>query len=419
MRERVAAPGRARARGDVGHDVPLAPACGSCAREATKLGLRSHLLDLRRRRLPAADGAGLPRARPRPQALPAAARSAHQIATSRTSWSTTRRSRDAGGEHAPTERTLAEVYTRYQRAAAAGQRARLRRPDHDHGQPAAGLPRRRRALPPAVPARAGRRVPGHQPRAVRAGARAGRAVEGAAAGRSTGPVRPRSRRPSSPSSATPTSRSTPSAAPPSATSSSSRPTTRTPGRSCSSRTTARPRPSSPPPTRSSPANPDRKPKSLWTDAGAGAQIVGYVADNEHDEAAFVAEEIDRLQRRARRPARRRRRLLPHQRPVPGAEEVFIRVGLPYKVVGGTRFYERKEVKDALAYLRVLANPDDTVNLRRILNVPKRGIGDRAEAMVAVARRARADRVRRGAARADEAPGIATRVAQRDHRSSPR
>jgi DNA helicase-2/ATP-dependent DNA helicase PcrA len=155
-------------------------------------------------------------------------------------------------------------------------------------------------------------------------------------------------------------------------------------------------------------NPDRKPKRLWTDAGAGAPIVGYVADHEHDEAAFIAEEIDRLTR--------------HEGVRPGdvavfyrtnaqsraLEEVFVRAGLPYKVVGGTRFYERREVKDALAYLRVLANPDDTVNLRRILNVPKRGIGDRAEAVVA----ALADRERISFAaalqRAREAPGIATR-----------
>jgi DNA helicase-2/ATP-dependent DNA helicase PcrA len=90
------------------------------------------------------------------------------------------------------------------------------------------------------------------------------------------------------------------------------------------------------------------------------------------------------------------------------EEVLVRVGLPYKIVGGTRFYERREVKDALAYLRVLANGADTVNLRRILNVPKRGIGDRAEAVVTVL----ADRERipfvEALARADEAPGIATR-----------
>ena len=90
------------------------------------------------------------------------------------------------------------------------------------------------------------------------------------------------------------------------------------------------------------------------------------------------------------------------------EEVFIRVGLPYKVVGGVRFYERKEVRDALAYLRVLANPEDVVSLRRILNTPRRGIGDRAEACV----EALADRERisfaAGAAPADDAPGLATR-----------
>jgi len=155
-------------------------------------------------------------------------------------------------------------------------------------------------------------------------------------------------------------------------------------------------------------NPDRKPKKLWTDSGAGAQIIGYVADTEHDEAAFIAEEIDRLSdAEGVRPGdvavfyrtNAQSRAL---------EEVFVRVGLPYKVVGGTRFYERREVKDALAYLRVLANPADTVNLRRILNVPKRGIGDRAEACVA----ALADRERISFAaalvRADEAPGIATR-----------
>jgi DNA helicase-2/ATP-dependent DNA helicase PcrA len=155
-------------------------------------------------------------------------------------------------------------------------------------------------------------------------------------------------------------------------------------------------------------NPERKPKRLWTDAGAGPRIIGYVADNEHDEASFIAEEIDRLTDTGEA--------------VPGdvavfyrtnaqsraLEEVFVRVGLPYKVVGGTRFYERREVKDALAYLRVLANPDDTVNLRRILNVPKRGIGERAEAVVAAL--AERERIGFGAAllRAAEAPGIATR-----------
>ena len=90
------------------------------------------------------------------------------------------------------------------------------------------------------------------------------------------------------------------------------------------------------------------------------------------------------------------------------EEIFIRVGLPYRVVGGTRFYERKEVRDALAYLRAVANPDDEVSVRRILNTPRRGIGDRAEAMVeAYSQR---ERISFYAAleRAAEAPGIATR-----------
>ncbi|HZI96076.1 MAG TPA: DNA helicase PcrA [Actinomycetales bacterium] len=155
-------------------------------------------------------------------------------------------------------------------------------------------------------------------------------------------------------------------------------------------------------------NPDRRPKNLWTDAGDGERIVGYVADNEHDEAAFIAEEIDRLRDDEgvrfgdvavfyRTNAQSR-----------AVEEVLVRVGLPYKVVGGTRFYERKEIKDSLAYLRVLANPDDTVNLRRILNVPKRGIGDRAQATItALAER---ERISFNAAlhRAEQAPGIATR-----------
>ena len=129
-------------------------------------------------------------------------------------------------------------------AAAPGARDGLRRPDHEHRAPAAGVPRRRRALPPPVPARAGRRVPGHQPRPVHAGPRAGRR-------RRAG----RCRRPSCASSATPTSRSTPSAARRSATSTSSSATTRTRPRSCWSRTTAPPSGSCARPTRSSPRTP--------------------------------------------------------------------------------------------------------------------------------------------------------------------
>src|SRR3984957_8118324 len=130
-------------------------------------------------------------------------------------------------------------------------------------------------------------------------------------------------------------------------------------------------------------NPGRVPKNLWSDAGDGPLIVGDVGDNEHDEAAFVAEEVDRLgDKEGIRPADVAvfYRTNAQSR---SFEDVFIRVGLPYKVVGGVRFYERREVRDALAYLRVLTNPADSVSLRRILNVPKRGIGDTSEAAIAM------------------------------------
>jgi len=155
-------------------------------------------------------------------------------------------------------------------------------------------------------------------------------------------------------------------------------------------------------------NADRKEKNLWSDSGEGELVVGYVADDEHDEARFVAEEIDRL--------------TDDEEARPGDvavfyrtnaqsrvfEEVFIRVGLPYKVVGGVRFYERREVRDALAYLRLLVNPADTVSLRRILNVPKRGIGDRAEACVESLAQAERISFWEALQRAEEAPGLATR-----------
>ncbi|WAP51572.1 DNA helicase PcrA [Arthrobacter sp. ATA002] len=155
-------------------------------------------------------------------------------------------------------------------------------------------------------------------------------------------------------------------------------------------------------------NPNRPEKRLWTAEGSGEKITGYVGENEHEEARFIAEEIDRLQDEEN--------LRPGDVAVfyrtnaqsRSLEDVLVRVGLPYKVVGGTRFYERKEIKDALAYLRVLVNSDDVVNLRRILNEPKRGIGDRAEYSVAAL--AERERISFMAAlrRAGEAPGLATR-----------
>jgi DNA helicase II / ATP-dependent DNA helicase PcrA len=159
-------------------------------------------------------------------------------------------------------------------------------------------------------------------------------------------------------------------------------------------------------------NPGRVPKKLWSDAGDGPPITGYVADSEHDEAAFVAEEVDRL--------------VDEGLATPGQvaifyrtnaqsrvfEEVFIRAGLPYKVVGGVRFYERREVRDLLAYLRLIANPDDEVSLRRVLNVPKRGIGERAEECVV----AHAARQRISFARALARPGDIPDLAARSARS---
>ncbi|MFL0287139.1 DNA helicase PcrA [Mycobacterium sp. SMC-21] len=135
-------------------------------------------------------------------------------------------------------------------------------------------------------------------------------------------------------------------------------------------------------------NAGRRDKKLWTDAGEGELIVGYVADNEHDEARFIAEEIDTLTTKGSGIDTKYSygdiavfyRTNNSSRSV---EDIFIRAGIPYKVVGGMRFYERKEIRDIVAYLRVLDNPGDAVSLRRILNTPRRGIGDRAEACVAV------------------------------------
>jgi DNA helicase-2/ATP-dependent DNA helicase PcrA len=124
-------------------------------------------------------------------------------------------------------------------------------------------------------------------------------------------------------------------------------------------------------------NEDRKEKKLWSEEGAGEEITGFVAESERDEASFVVNEIRRL------------RDIGDSNPGDTAifyrtnaqsrvfEETFLRSAIPYKVVGGVRFYERKEVKDLLGYLRVLANPEDEISLRRIINTPKRGIGDRA------------------------------------------
>jgi DNA helicase-2/ATP-dependent DNA helicase PcrA len=122
-------------------------------------------------------------------------------------------------------------------------------------------------------------------------------------------------------------------------------------------------------------NESRKEKNLWSDAGAGSPLTGYVAESEHDEANFIADEIRSLQRDGNSTPGETAIFYRTNAQSRVFEEVFMRMALPYKVVGGLRFYERREVKDLLAYLRVLANCEDEISLRRIINIPKRGIGD--------------------------------------------
>jgi len=127
-------------------------------------------------------------------------------------------------------------------------------------------------------------------------------------------------------------------------------------------------------------NAGRQPKRLWTDEGAGEKIAFFEAQDEREEAAFVAEEIARLQDRGvslseiavfyRTNAQSR-----------VIEELFVRFGVTYQVVGGLKYYDRKEVKDALAYLRAVVNPDDQVAIKRIINVPRRSIGETSVAHV--------------------------------------
>ena len=129
-------------------------------------------------------------------------------------------------------------------------------------------------------------------------------------------------------------------------------------------------------------NDDRREKKLWTSEGTGEQIVGWVAENEQGEARFIVDRIDDLIDEEKYTYGDFAVFYRTNAQSRAIEDALVRSGIPYKVVGGTRFYERKEIKDALAYLRVVSNPDDDVNLRRILNVPKRSIGDRTEGLIA-------------------------------------
>ncbi len=158
-------------------------------------------------------------------------------------------------------------------------------------------------------------------------------------------------------------------------------------------------------------NPGRPAKRLWSDAGDGDLLVGYVADTEHDEAQFVAEEIDRLTDAGASKPGEVAVFYRTNAQSRAFEEVFIRVGLPYRVVGGVRFYERREVRDAISYLRGIANPSDDVSIRRVLNVPKRGIGDRTEAAVEAFAASQGISFYAGLQRVTEVPGVAVRSAK--------
>jgi DNA helicase II / ATP-dependent DNA helicase PcrA len=126
-------------------------------------------------------------------------------------------------------------------------------------------------------------------------------------------------------------------------------------------------------------NVQRKPKMLWTDAAAGELVVSFTANDEHEEALFVATEVERLREEE---GYRYRDVAVFYRTNAQSrviEDIFLRVGMPYRVFGGVRFFQRKEIKDVLGYLRLLLNPQDVISFRRVVNMPKRGIGDQTVA----------------------------------------
>ena len=158
-------------------------------------------------------------------------------------------------------------------------------------------------------------------------------------------------------------------------------------------------------------NESRKEKNLWSDAGSGAPLIGYVAESEYDEAEFVKGEIRSLQDMGQSNPGDTAVFYRTNAQSRIFEEIFMRAAIPYKVVGGLRFYERKEVKDLLAYLRVLANPNDEVSLRRVINFPKRGIGDRALEEVEIFSQAQGISFWHALLRVSEATAVPNKAAQ--------
>jgi DNA helicase-2/ATP-dependent DNA helicase PcrA len=156
-------------------------------------------------------------------------------------------------------------------------------------------------------------------------------------------------------------------------------------------------------------NVHRKPKNLWTEAGSGDPVVRVRADDEHGEAYFVVQEIERL--RSEEGLRYRDIAIFYRTNAQSRviEDVMMRVGMPYRVFGGVRFYQRKEIKDILAYLRLLTNPQDVISFRRVVNTPKRGIGDATVAALEAFAREEGIDVLDACRRVDEIASLASRV----------
>ena len=155
-------------------------------------------------------------------------------------------------------------------------------------------------------------------------------------------------------------------------------------------------------------NGGRRPKHLWTDLGVGEPLTIYRAEDEHDEAAFIAEQVGALPDVGKQASDAAIFYRTHAQSRV-LEEVLVRYGIPYQVIGGPKFYDRREVKDVLAYLRALVNPDDQVAVKRIVNVPKRGIG--ATSIGHVDRLAEAEEITffEALRRAEESPRLSTRA----------
>jgi DNA helicase-2/ATP-dependent DNA helicase PcrA len=156
-------------------------------------------------------------------------------------------------------------------------------------------------------------------------------------------------------------------------------------------------------------NVQRKPKSLWTEAAGGELTVQYRAQDEHEEAFFLASEIERL--REQEGYRYRDMAVFYRTNAQSRviEDVLVRIGLPYKVFGGVRFYQRREIKDVLGYLRLLVNPQDIISFRRVVNTPKRGIGDATVAALESFAREEAIEVLEACSRVDEIAVLQSRA----------